>query len=219
MKTANAMNLAAIRKTYSLQELTEESVNKSPLDQFETWMHAALEAKVPEATAMVLSTVNGGGLPSARVVLLKGVQNEAFTFFTNYQSRKARELAENPNAALTFFWPALERQVRIEGKVNLVSEQVSDGYFESRPYRSQIGAWASPQSQEVDSRETIENAMLLYTEKFQEAGKVQRPAHWGGYALYPERLEFWQGRPDRLHDRILYRKNDDGSWTIARLAP
>jgi pyridoxamine 5'-phosphate oxidase len=212
------MDLADIRKTYSLQELSEASVQKDPFLQFEIWMKEALAAEVPEATAMVLSTVSGEGFPSARVVLLKGVQNQGFTFFSNYQSRKALEMAENPHAALTFFWPALERQVRIEGTVARVSEEISDGYFQSRPYRSQIGAWASPQSQEVDSRETLENAMLLYTEKFMEETNVERPVHWGGYALYPQMLEFWQGRPDRLHDRILYKKTED-SWDIARLAP
>jgi pyridoxamine 5'-phosphate oxidase len=213
------MNLAAIRKNYSLQALTEDSVKADPLLQFETWMQEALQATVLEATAMVLSTVNAEGAPSARVVLLKGVQNGGFVFFTNYQSRKSQELAANPKAALTFFWPELERQIRIEGAVGKVADEVSDAYFATRPSGSQIGAWASPQSQEVDSRETIEKAMRLYAEKFEEEGKMERPGHWGGFALFPTHLEFWQGRPDRLHDRILYKKEEEEGWTVVRLAP
>lgn len=213
------MDLAAIRKNYSLKELTEESVQADPVSQFEIWMEEALQANVLEATAMVLSTVNAEGFPSARVVLLKGVQNGGFVFFTNYQSRKSQELAQNPRAALTFFWPELERQIRLEGSVGRVADKVSDAYFATRPFGSQIGAWASPQSHEIDSRETIEKAMRLYTEKYQEEGKISRPSHWGGYALYPTQLEFWQGRPDRLHDRILYKKEEEEGWTVVRLAP
>ena len=213
------MDLAAIRRNYSLKELSESSVKEGPFDQFETWMEEALQAGLAEPTAMVLSTVSANCLPSARVVLLKGVQNGGFVFFTNYQSRKGLELAENPHAALTFFWPELERQVRIEGEVAKVAEEVSDAYFQSRPPGSQVGAWASPQSLEVDSRETIEKAMQLFSEKHKEDGKIDRPSHWGGYAVYPTRIEFWQGRPDRLHDRILYKKEDEATWTVVRLAP
>lgn len=213
------MDLAAIRKNYTLKELSEASVKEEPFDQFQTWMEEALQAALAEPTAMVLSTVSAEGLPSARVVLLKGVQNQGFVFFTNYQSRKGQELAENPQAALTFFWPELERQVRIEGEVAKVAEEVSDAYFRTRPPGSQIGAWASPQSLEVDSRETIEKAIRLFSEKFNEEGKIDRPSHWGGYALYPLRIEFWQGRPDRLHDRILFKKEDEAGWSIVRLAP
>jgi pyridoxamine 5'-phosphate oxidase len=215
----SAMDLAAIRKNYSLKELTEASVQEEPLGQFSVWMEEAIQAGVPEPTAMVLSTVNAEGLPSARVVLLKGIQNQGFAFFTNYQSRKGQELAENPRAALTFFWPELERQVRIEGEVAKVPEDVSDAYFQSRPPGSQIAAWASPQSMEVDSRETIEKAVHLFSEKHAEEGKIGRPLHWGGYAVFPKRVEFWQGRPNRLHDRILYKKNEEGEWSIVRLAP
>jgi pyridoxamine 5'-phosphate oxidase len=213
------MDLAAIRKNYSLKKLTEDSVQADPFSQFQTWMEEALLANVAEATAMILSTASAEGFPSARVVLLKGVQNGGFVFFTNFQSRKGQELAANPHAALNFFWPELERQIRVEGAVGKVAEEVSNAYFATRPSGSQIGAWASPQSVEVDSRETIEKAMRLYAEKYQEEGKIDRPAHWGGYALYPTRLEFWQGRPDRLHDRILYKKDEEGSWSVVRLAP
>lgn len=213
------LDLAALRKNYSLKALSEESVSTDPISQFETWLEEALTAEVPEATAMVLSTANPEGAPSARVLLLKGILNQGFGFFTNYQSRKGRELAENPKAALTFFWPQLERQVRVEGEVAKVPEEVSDAYFKSRPAGSRIGAWASPQSQEIDSRETIEKARFLYTEKYEEEGDIARPQHWGGYALYPTRIEFWQGRPDRLHDRILYKKDEEGQWSIVRLAP
>lgn len=213
------MDLAAIRKNYTLKELSEDAVQANPISQFQTWLEEALQANVEEATAMVLSTVSAEGFPSARVVLLKGVQNDGFVFFTNYQSRKGQELNANPRAALTFFWPELERQVRIEGVVAKVAEEVSDAYFATRPQGSQIGAWASPQSLEVDSRETIEKALQLFAEKYAEEGKMERPSHWGGYALYPTRLEFWQGRADRLHDRILYKKEEEGGWSVVRLAP
>ncbi|WP_347159196.1 pyridoxamine 5'-phosphate oxidase [Pontibacter chitinilyticus] len=211
-------NIADIRKNYSMQELTEASVSEHPMEQFGTWLEEAIQSAADEPTAMVLSTVNGAGKPSARVVLLKDVSPDGFTFFTNYNSRKGHDLAESPYAALTFFWPALERQVRVEGKVVKVAAQVSDTYFHSRPKGSQIGAWASPQSQAIESREVLEQADKTYTEKYADAPEIPRPEHWGGYQLQPERLEFWQGRPNRLHDRIVYEQTE-GSWKTGRLAP
>lgn len=211
-------NIAAIRKNYSKQALADESVSAHPMEQFSKWLEEALQAEAAEATALVLSTVNAAGKPSARVVLLKNVSPDGFIFYTNYNSRKGRDLAVNPFAAITFFWPALERQVRVEGKVAKVAPQVSDDYFHSRPKGSQIGAWASPQSQPIASRELLEEADKAYTEQFAGATQIPRPAHWGGYQLQPERIEFWQGRPNRLHDRIVYELQDN-NWHISRLAP
>jgi len=167
----------------------------------------------------VLATVDAAGKPSARVVLLKDVSASGFTFFTNYNSRKGRELAQHPYAAITFFWPALERQVRIEGKVVKVAPEISDSYFHSRPKGSQIGAWASPQSSEIESREVLEENDRELTAKFKSADVIPRPGHWGGYQLQPERLEFWQGRPNRLHDRLVYEQSEGKGWQIKRLAP
>ena len=210
--------IAAIRKNYALQSLSEESVAGEPTHQFKVWMEAAIAAEVNEPTAMVLSTVNGTGRPSARVVLLKDVTPDGFVFFTNYQSRKGHDLEENPLAALTFFWPELERQVRIEGSIEKVEAAVSDAYFHSRPTGSQIGAWASPQSKRIGSREELEQADANYAAKFANESVIPRPEHWGGYILKPELVEFWQGRPNRLHDRIVYEKQDSG-WQLNRLAP
>ena len=211
-------NIADIRKNYSKQALSEASVLQHPMEQFQVWLQEAIQAEAEEATAMVVSTVGASGKPSARVVLLKDVDVTGFTFYTNYTSRKGHNLAENPYAALTFFWPALERQVRVEGKVVKVDAQVSDAYFHSRPKGSQIGAWASPQSQPIQSREVLEQADAAYTKKFEQASEIPRPEHWGGYQLQPERVEVWQGRPNRLHDRIVYELTD-AAWGIVRLAP
>jgi len=211
-------NIAAIRTNYAKQALTEASVAAHPMDQFSVWLEEAIQADASEATALVLSTVSAAGKPSARVVLLKDVSSDGFIFFTNYNSRKGQDLAENPNAAITFFWPALERQVRVEGKVVKVDPQVSDAYFHSRPKGSQIGAWASPQSQPISSREILEEADKAYIKQFASAAEIPRPAHWGGYQLQPVRMEFWQGRPSRLHDRIVYERQAD-KWQISRLAP
>lgn len=211
-------NLADIRNNYSKQALSEESVSGDPISQFNVWLEEAIAAKAEEPTAMVLSTVDGAGKPSARVVLLKDVSSQGLTFFTNYDSRKGRELKENPFASVTFFWPVLERQVRIEGKVVKVAPEVSDKYFLSRPKGSQIGAWASPQSQQVENRSVLEEADKKLSEKYATSDLIPRPPHWGGYQLQPERIEFWQGRPNRLHDRILY-EQQEGNWEIKRLAP
>ncbi|GAB3531817.1 pyridoxamine 5'-phosphate oxidase [Pontibacter brevis] len=215
---ALTQNLADIRTNYSRQALSESSVSKNPIDQFQVWLEEAIQSKVEEPTAMVLSTVSAAGRPSARVVLLKDVSAEGLTFFTNYDSRKGQELKERPFAAVTFFWPALERQVRIEGKVVKVAPETSDAYFHSRPKGSQIGAWASPQSKEIESREVIEKEDKKYTEQYAAADLIPRPPHWGGYQLQPDRLEFWQGRPNRLHDRIVYERQEE-IWQIKRLAP
>ncbi|PRY15662.1 pyridoxamine 5'-phosphate oxidase [Pontibacter ummariensis] len=211
-------NIADIRKSYSKQELTEDSVANAPVEQFKVWLQEAITAEVEEPTALVLSTVNAAGRPSARVVLLKDVSKDGFTFFTNYQSRKGRELSQNPFASITFFWPALERQVRIEGTVVKVAPEVSDSYFHSRPKGNQIGAWASPQSQVIPGRQVLEEADRAFTQKFAEMPEVPRPDHWGGFQLQPERVEFWQGRPNRLHDRIVY-ELEGSNWEIKRLAP
>ncbi|MHC2991386.1 pyridoxine 5'-phosphate oxidase [Pontibacter sp. HJ8] len=211
-------DIAAIRKNYSRQELTEESVLQDPLDQFKVWLNEAIAAEVLEPTALVLSTVSADNRPSARVVLLKEVSPEGFVFYTNYDSRKGLELAQQPFASLTFFWAELERQVRVEGRVTKVPARVSDDYFHSRPRGSQIGAWASPQSREIQSREELEVADRHYNEAFSNQSVVPRPAHWGGYVLQPELIEFWQGRPNRLHDRIVFEQHG-GTWKRKRLAP
>lgn len=211
-------DIASIRINYSKKALTEETVSLDPMDQFKVWLNEAIVSEVLEPTALVLSTVSADGRPSARVVLLKEVSDDGFVFYTNYESRKGQDLAERPFASITFFWAELERQVRIEGTVEKVADEVSDVYFQSRPRGSQIGAWASPQSREINSREELEQADMRYAEKFDASASIPRPSHWGGYTLKPERIEFWQGRPNRLHDRILFER-DGTSWSRKRLAP
>jgi len=214
-----SLSLADIRKNYSLKELTENSVLPDPVRQFESWLNEALQSNLDEPTAMVLSTATPNGKPSARVVLLKGIENGNLIFFTNYNSRKGQELANNPQAAITFFWPGLERQVRLEGIMGKLPEAASDAYFHSRPKGSQLGAWASPQSQSVASREVLQEAEHRYAKEFFGLEDIPRPAHWGGFQFSPEYLEFWQGRPNRLHDRIVYEKQAENNWQIKRLAP
>ena len=216
---ALTQNLADIRKNYAMQALTEKAVSPNPVDQFKVWLEEAIQAEASEPTARVLATVGAGGKPSARVVLLKDVSDSGFMFFTNYDGRKGRELAQHPFAALTFFWPALERQVRVEGSVVKVAPEISDNYFHSRPRGSQIGAWASPQSSDIENRQVLEEEDRRLTEKFSGTAVIPRPDHWGGFLLQPERLEFWQGRPNRLHDRLIYEHQQDRSWKIKRLAP
>lgn len=210
-------DISAIRKEYSKASLDESSVSKDPLLQFDKWFKEAIKANVPEPTAFHLSTVNGGR-PASRIVLLKGVENGMFVFYTNYQSRKGRELDENPACSLTFFWPELERQVRIEGVASRVDAKRSDAYFQSRPRGSQIGAWASPQSSVINERSLLEQRVKQIEEKYKGLEKLPRPHQWGGYEIDPIVIEFWQGRPSRLHDRILYTK-DDQVWKVNRLAP
>ncbi len=212
------MKLSSIRKEYSLQSLEINQVAKDPFFQFRNWLKEAIEAEVLEVNAMCLSTVSKDGFPNSRIVLLKEL-DEGFVFFTNYESAKGKELDFNPKASLTFFWAEIERQVRVVGSVSKVSTDESDAYFFSRPYGSQLGAWASPQSQEIISREVIETNQKEMEQRFTESS-ISRPPHWGGYRLVPHRIEFWQGRESRLHDRICYEKvGQPSSWKVARLAP
>lgn len=210
------MSIADIRQTYQKFELLEASVDKDPFRQFDLWLQQALASHVIEPTAMTLATASEQGRPAARIVLLKGVDERGFVFYTNYLSRKGTELSANPWAGLLFFWPQLERQVRIEGLVERVSEEESDAYFASRPLGSRIGAWASPQSQPMDHESLAQRAHDLAR---QLGPDPSRPPHWGGYRLLPEAIEFWQGRPSRLHDRLVYTRHQDDTWTISRLAP
>jgi pyridoxamine 5'-phosphate oxidase len=213
---AISTDLAHLRKDYALKTLDEHDVDRDPLKQFGVWMVQAIHAQVPEPTAMTLATADKSGRPSARIVLLKGVDPRGFVFFTNYESRKGRELAENPHAAITFLWKELERQVRIEGRVERVSAAESDAYFATRPLGSRIGAIASPQSRAIADRGWLERR---WTELAAQHGEAPgRPDHWGGYRLMPGRIEFWQGRQSRLHDRIAYERAGE-QWKISRLAP
>ncbi len=211
-------SIADIRKDYMLHSLSEKDVAPNPIDQFTRWWDDALNSEIEEVNAMTLATVTAEGFPSARIVLLKGYTEEGFVFFTNYESHKGKELAQNPRACLVFFWKALERQVRIEGNVEKIAAADSEAYFQSRPVGSRIGAWASPQSTVISGREVIENNVIELEKKYANT-PIPRPEHWGGYIVKPVNIEFWQGRSSRLHDRILYTAQKDLSWKIERLAP
>jgi len=211
------MSLADLRTDYRMASLSEGDVNVDPIAQFNTWFAEAQRAEVAEPNAMVLGTSTADGFPSARVVLLKGVTDNGFVFYTDYRSRKGRELEANPHAALCFFWAALERQVRITGVVQRVSREESRAYFESRPVGSRIGATASLQSSTLDAREELEKRAAQLQAQFAD-GNVPLPDHWGGYRVLPVAIEFWQGRSSRLHDRILYSRTDEG-WVLSRLSP
>ena len=207
-----------LRKDYRLQSLNEGEVDANPVKQFEIWWGQAINTKIEEPDAMTLATATLEGKPSARIVLLKKITDDGFIFFTNYKSRKGKEIDENPFASITFFWKELERQVRAEGEVEKISDAESDEYFATRPFESRIGAWSSPQSSVILNREVLQKAVDSYSTKFNKK-EIPRPKHWGGYILKPNLVEFWQGRPGRLHDRLQYKLTKDLNWKIERLAP
>ncbi len=211
-------NIADIRKDYMLKSFDEKDAQKNPFDQFDIWWQDAINSNIDEVNAMTLCTVSAYGKPSGRIVLLKGYDRNGFVFFTNYQSRKGQELLANPLACIIFFWKELERQVRIDGTIEKVSNEESDTYFFSRPQGSQVGAWSSPQSTVIENREVIENNVKHYQEVF-STQPITRPAHWGGYRLIPSQIEFWQGRSSRLHDRLQYTLKEGAGWELVRLAP
>ncbi len=211
-------SIAALRNEYATQVLLESDLAPDPISQFSKWWQQVVETEIYEANAMTLATSSSDGLPSARIVLLKGFDENGFVFFTNYNSYKAMQLEENPKACLVFFWKELERQVRIVGLVKRVNEKDSDDYFLSRPVGSRIGAWTSPQSRVIENRNWLDNQYLQVAEQFKEK-EIERPEFWGGYVVQPVIVEFWQGRPSRLHDRIQYSLDENGRWKIERLAP
>jgi len=211
-------NIASIRKEYLSASLSENEVDKNPFIQFDQWWQQAVDSKIDEVNAMTLSTVSTVGKPSARIVLLKGYDKNGFVFFTNYKSNKGIDIETNPNVSLIFFWKELERQVRIEGVAEKISANESDEYFNSRPISSRIGAWASPQSTKIDSREFLENNVVKVATQFAH-NEIYRPSFWGGYIVKPSMIEFWQGRPSRLHDRISYNLVEGSEWELSRLAP
>lgn len=209
--------IAQLRREYISHPLGKNSINDDPITQFKNWFDEALQAEQPDPEAMTLSTISDDGRLSARIVLLRSFDHRGFVFFTNYQSRKSRELTTNPQIALTFYWSSLNRQVRIEGFVEIVTRQESEDYFQTRPRGSQLGAWASPQSEEIADRETLDKMVAEIEERFRDQ-PIPCPPFWGGFRVKPDRIEFWQGRESRLHDRMLYTLRE-GAWQISRLAP
>ena len=214
----NQEELQNLRQDYSAAEVSEETIDINTIKQFDTWFNEPLEPKIHEPNAMTLATATTDGRPSARIVLLKGYNADGFAFYTNYLSRKGKEITKNPLGAITFFWGELERQVRIEGTIEKVSKEQSERYFHSRPKGSQIGALVSPQSQEIADRESLESKWNQLEEEYGDK-EIPKPSFWGGYILKPRLIEFWQGRPSRLHDRILFKKTDNKNWKKVRLAP
>jgi len=209
--------LRDIRTNYQKSELTEDSINFNPFDQLNTWLNDAISQKIYDPTAMVLSTIDSNGYPESRVVLLKELSNEGLVFFTNYNSKKSRQINENKHVSVVFFWAETERQVRIKGTVDMISEAESLTYFLSRPIDSQLGAWSSPQSEIIESRQVLDDNYARYKQYF-ETHPMTKPPHWGGFLIRPDYFEFWQGRSNRLHDRIEFTKLED-AWKIHRLAP
>ena len=213
-----AADIGQLRKEYSLHSLTETGVAALPLDQFTQWWNQAIQSDIEEVNAMALSTINKEGRPESRIVLLKGYSEKGFVFFTNYESNKGDQLQQHAHCSLLFFWKELERQVRINGRAEKISTQESDAYFNSRPEGSKIGAWASPQSQVVESQEWLHENFERIKARYNN-NTISRPPHWGGFAVRPDSMEIWQGRPSRMHDRIRYSLQQDGGWKIERLAP
>lgn len=219
MSTPDKPNLHELRVSYELAELNDADAPASPFELFTGWLQDAIAHKLPEPNAMTLSTIGLDGHPNARTVLLKQLDSRGFTFFTNYESRKGRELVIHPQAALTFLWTSRQRQVSIRGIVSKLPRADAEAYFAVRPYGHQIGAWASTQSAEIPDREWLEKRAADLQQQYPEGSMIPCPPHWGGYALDPTEIEFWQGRRSRLHDRLLYKKQSDGSWNRQRLSP
>ena len=211
-------SIADIRKDYKLQTLNEIDIENNAINQFGKWWNDAISSQIDEVNAMTLATSTNDGKPSARIVLLKGFDERGFVFFSNYDSHKGKELVSNPQACMVFFWKELERQIRIEGVIEKVSNEESDAYFLSRPVSSQIGAWSSPQSSVILNRKVLEDNVTKYSQQF-STEQLVRPDNWGGYRLKPTLIEFWQGRSSRLHDRLQYTLQDETTWKIERLAP
>ena len=211
-------HINGLRHDFSKMSLDEDTLNANPFKQFEIWFQAAIDSKVPEPNAMMLSTVNAQNCPSSRIVLLRNFSAKGFVFYSNYESQKAKDIELNNAVSILFFWPELERQIRIEGKIIKQTAAESDSYINARPRNSRLGAWASPQSEKISNRKILDDLFQKVEKEF-EGKEVTRPDWWGGYVLEPERIEFWQGRPNRLHDRICYSKTFNNNWEIARLAP